>query len=275
MSEVSRIVSVDGAQRWTCPDTGKALTLPADWEVLAPGDATLTRRVKAGGAHWVLQEKRGRRVFSRGVCAPRERIERLRPQLERERATPEYRRRLQASRERRQRAHADYVEDFRGAVLDFLAFDARYAHLAEALAEEVTELTTPVGSGTVGRTKRIPIEERAGSAVIAWLRHNTTGYDDMDIPRVRGKRREVRRRLARRSRALLDRLRKGEELDPEACPLHKALKPSSKPRPQPAAQPLAAPAQAPARPAGKPKGLGVSPRQAKTRLWNAPLRKRG
>jgi hypothetical protein len=35
--------------------------------------------------------------------------------------------------------------------------------------------------------------------VIAWMRHQTTGYDGMVIPRVKGKRREVRRLLARRS----------------------------------------------------------------------------
>ena len=52
---------------------------------------------------------------------------------------------------------------------------------------------------TVTRTKRIPVEQRAEAAVIAWMRHQTTGYDGMVIPRVKGKRREIRRMLARRS----------------------------------------------------------------------------
>jgi hypothetical protein len=69
---------------------------------------------------------------------------------------------------------------------------------------------TPVGSGTVARTKRIPIEQRAEAAVSAWLRHQTTGYDGMVIPRVKGKRREVRRILAARSKELLDGYRRGE-----------------------------------------------------------------
>jgi hypothetical protein len=82
----------------------------------------------------------------------------------------------------------------------------------------VTDHTTPVGSGTVARTKRIPVEERAEAAVIAWMRHQTTGYDGMAIPRVKGKRREVRRMLARRSQDLLSRYRRGEPV-PEGCPL--------------------------------------------------------
>jgi hypothetical protein len=51
----------------------------------------------------------------------------------------------------------------------------------------VTDHATPVGSGTVARTKRIPVEQRAEAAVIAWMRHQTTGYDGMVIPRIKGK----------------------------------------------------------------------------------------
>jgi len=41
---------------------------------------------------------------------------------------------------------------------------------------------TPVGSGTVARTKRIPVEQRAEAAVIARMRHQTTGHDSMPTP---------------------------------------------------------------------------------------------
>jgi hypothetical protein len=74
----------------------------------------------------------------------------------------------------------------------------------------------------VARTKRIPIEERAEAAVIAWMRHQTTGYDNMVIARVKGKRREVRRVLARRSVELLGQYRSGAPIA-AACPLQKAL----------------------------------------------------
>ena len=49
---------------------GKVLTAPEGWILLPPGDAALTRRVKAAGDHWVVQEKKGRKIFSRGVWAP-------------------------------------------------------------------------------------------------------------------------------------------------------------------------------------------------------------
>lgn len=46
---------------------GKVCTVPIGWELLAPGDAALTRRVKAAGEYWMVQEKKGRKVFSKGV----------------------------------------------------------------------------------------------------------------------------------------------------------------------------------------------------------------
>src|SRR5205807_6961884 len=104
----------------------------------------------------------------------------------------------------------------------FLAFHPSHAGLADQLARAVTDHATPVGSGTVARTKRIPMEMRAEAAVIAWMRHQTTGYDGMVIPRVKGERREVRRMLAQRSQELLAGYRRGESA-PENCPLRTAL----------------------------------------------------
>jgi len=178
--------------------------------------------VKEAGDHWVVQEKRGRKVFSRGVWAPAATVDRIRAGLEAERATDGYARRKEADARRRDKAQAEYVEDFFGAVLSFLAFHPDHAHLAGRLARAVTDHATPVGSGTVVRTKRIPVGRRAEAAVIAWMRHQTTGYDGMTIPRIKGKRREVRRMLARRSQELLGRYRRGESI-PETCPLMKAL----------------------------------------------------
>ena len=42
---------------------GVVKNVPADWVLLPPGDAGLTRRVKAAGDHYVVQEKVGRRMF--------------------------------------------------------------------------------------------------------------------------------------------------------------------------------------------------------------------
>jgi hypothetical protein len=201
---------------------GRILTAPEGWVLLPPGDSALTRRVKETGDHWVVQEKRGRKVFSRGVWAPAATIERIRAELEAERATEGYSKRKETDARRRDKAQAEYVEDFFGAVVEFLAFHPNYADLADRMARAVTDHATPVGSGTVARTKRIPVEERAEAAVIAWMRHQTTGYDGMVIPRIKGKRREVRRMLARRSHELLEGYRHGEVVS-EECPLRKAM----------------------------------------------------
>src|ERR1022692_896251 len=201
---------------------GNILTVPEGWILLPPGDAALTRRVKAAGDHWVVAEKKGRKVFSRGVWASGTTIERIRADLDAERSTESFAKKKEADARRRDKAQAEYVEDFLGALRTFLAFHANYADLAERMARAVTDHATPVGSGTVARTKRIPVEQRAEAAVIARMRHQTTGYDGMVIPRVKGKRREVRRMLARRSHELLEGYRRGEPV-PEGCPLKKAL----------------------------------------------------
>ena len=170
---------------------GKVLTAPDGWVLLPPGDAALTRRVKAVGDHWVVQEKKGRKVFSRGIWAAAATIDKIRAELEAERSTEGYAKRKEADARRRDKAQAEYVEDFYGAVLKFLAFHPAHADLADRLARAIANHATPVGSGTVARTKRIPVEQRAEAAVIAWMRHQTTAYESMKIARIKGKRREV------------------------------------------------------------------------------------
>ena len=222
MPSETRIVTPGPTDRTVRTPDGETLQAPADWELLPPGDATLTRRVKAAGPTWTIQQKKGRKLFSFGVWAPADRIAAIRAELDAERSTDSYAKRRAAATARRDRKQTEYVEDFRGAVLTFLKFAPRYAALAEKLADAVTQHATPVGSGTVARTQRLPIEQRAESAVIAWLRHETTAYDDMKIARVKGKRREVRRMLAEQSRHLLEKYRAGDPVHP-TCPLHRAL----------------------------------------------------
>lgn len=197
---------------------GVVLTAPASWTLLPPGDAALTRRVKSAGPHWVVKEKKGRRMFSRGVYAPTDRIEEIRAGLLIEREDPKYKRKLERARKKRAEDQEVYAEDFERAVLAYLGFAPKHLALAAKMARAIAEHATPVGSGTVARTKRIPIERRAEAATIAWMRHQTTAYDDMVIPRVKGARREARRMLAKRSKRLLGRYRRGEPVA-LACPL--------------------------------------------------------
>lgn len=207
---------------FVAPD-GRRLSPPATWACLPPGDAGLTRRVKAAGPSWAVIEKKGRKAFSKGLWAPAEIIAAQRAVLEAERATETYAKKRAADTSRRERAQADYVVTFEQEVLAFLRFSPAWRAHAEKLARRVAAHATPVGSGTVARTQRIPVAERAEAAVIAWMRHQTTAYDAMKIERVAGRRREVRRELAQISRALLDLHRRDVGHAPHACSLCRAL----------------------------------------------------
>lgn len=204
--------------------SGEVVTAPDGWVLLPPGDAGVTRRVKAAGPTWTVKEKKGRREFSRGVWADAALIAAAKASMEATRSTAGYAKKQAAAKKRRDEKQDEYVEDFLGAVVAFLKFDPQYESIAGRLADAVTRHATPVGSGTVARTQRIPIERRAESAVIAWMRHQTTAYDHMKIERVKGKRREVRRELASESRRLLQKYRRGVADAMVDCPLAKALR---------------------------------------------------
>ncbi|MBX7103996.1 MAG: DUF2293 domain-containing protein [Gemmataceae bacterium] len=209
------------------PDTvrtqaGEVVTAPADWILVPPGDAALTRRLKSAGEYWVVSEKKGRKVFSRGVWTAAATVERIRAELMTERSTISFKKKKESDARKRLKAQGKYIDEFLQAVIAFLAFHDCHAELADRLAKAVTEHATPIGSGTVARTKRIPVERRAEAAVIAWMRHQTTEYDDMVIPRTRGTRREIRRLLALRSRDLLEAYRLGRR-PADNCPLRLAM----------------------------------------------------
>jgi hypothetical protein len=224
MSESLVLAPTSDPRVFLAPD-GKRCSPPAGWACLPPGDAGLTRRVKAAGPSWAVIEKRGRKAFSRGLWAPEENIAAARAALEAERSTDAYAKKRVADTGRRERAQAAYVVSFEEEVRAFLRFSARWEALGRTLAARVAAHATPVGSGTVARTERIPIEERAQAAVIAWMRHQTTAYDRLAIPRVKGARREVRRELAEISRAVLDLHRRDAAHAGPTCPLCAAVGP--------------------------------------------------
>jgi hypothetical protein len=203
---------------FVAPD-GTRLHPPEGWVCLPPGDAGLTRRVKQAGPSWAVVEKKGRKTFSRGLWAPRENVERARASLDAERSTETYANKRRADVARRERSQSDYVVEFEAAVLDVLGFSTEWLPLGRVMAKMGAAHATPVGSGTVARTKRISVGERAQAAVIAWMRHQTTTYDEMKIARVAGRRREVRRQLAEISRAVLDLHRRDVPHAIAACPL--------------------------------------------------------
>ncbi len=202
---------------------GKEVRVPDSWVFVPSGDPALTRRLKVSTECWVVVQKRKNRIEARGLWAEKSVVEQVRENLEFERSNPVYLRRLEAARQARIAKQDAYVVEFRQAVVDFLDFAPCYEELAWDLADAVTDQAIPVGSGTVARTARIPLAARAEAAVIAWMRHQTTGYDRMYIARVKGERRAVRRTLAERSREILASYRRGEPAEPD-CPLAAALK---------------------------------------------------
>lgn len=204
---------------------GQAVTPPLGWIFLPAGDAGLTRKVTARTGFWRVQARMGRRIISKGIWALQSVVEAARAEVEAQRGTAQYQQKLAGERRRRAAKQEAYEGDFCRAVRAYLAFAPCYQVEERAMAEAITRHAVPVGSGTVARTTRIPLEERAARAVIAWMRHQTTAYDCMTIARIKGERRQVRRMLAQRSVELLEGYRRGRPIGAE-CPLWRALHPS-------------------------------------------------
>jgi len=221
MNNLSRIVKPGNGDTFIS-GSGEVLTPPSDWEFLSAGDPGVTRKITSSGIYWRVQVKIGKRIISKGVWAPADIIRKARKEVEDLRSTEAYKKKLESTRNLRLKKQLLYEKDFFESVKDFLSFNICYKEIEHKLAEAVTQHAVPVGSGTVARTKTIPVEERAAKAVIAWMRHKTTAYDSMVIPMVKGKRRETRRILAKHSSDILAAYREGKAI-PGNCPLRNAF----------------------------------------------------
>ena len=211
-----------GARGEFTGQNGETLIPPKDWAFLPAGDAGVTRKVTSKGSYWRVEVKKGRRTISLGIWAPATTISQAQRDVQQIRLTDEYKKKQTYAADRREKKQTEYEADFCSAIECFLDFHSNYKELEKRLAKAVTAHAIPVGSGTVARTQLIPIEERAAHAVIAWMRHQTTAYDNLKIARVKGERRAVRRSLAQQSVELLANYREGRPAS-ENCPLQKAL----------------------------------------------------
>jgi hypothetical protein len=211
-----------GARGELTGPNGETLKPPSDWTFLPAGDAGVTRKVTSKSAFWRVEIKKGRRTISLGIWAPETTILQAQRDVQQIRLTDEYKKKQTYAADRRDKKQTEYEADFSLAVERFLDFHSNYKELEKKLAKAVTAHAIPVGSGTVARTQLIPIEERASHAVIAWMRHQTTAYDNLKIARVKGERRAVRRSLAQQSVELLASYREGRPASAH-CPLQKAL----------------------------------------------------
>ena len=137
---------------------GESVTPPEGWEFVPSGDAGLTRRLKMAGECWVMVHRRRNRIEAVGLWTSARRAAAVRAELELERRDPARQRRLEADKRRREAKQAAYTVEFRNAVAAYLHFAERWSGLEAKLAAAVTEHAVPVGSGTVARTQRIPLE---------------------------------------------------------------------------------------------------------------------
>lgn len=215
------IVKPGPAGKLTGPN-GETLVPPSGWSFLPAGDAGVTRKVTSKGMYWKVEIRKGRRTISLGVWAPEAIVVQAQRDVQLTRSTENYQKKQAYAAERREKKQGEYEIEFCRAVESFLNFHSNYKALEKKLAGIVTAHAIPVGSGTVARTQLIPLEERASHAVIAWMRHQTTAYDNLKIARVKGERRAVRRSLAQQSVALLASYRAGNTAAAN-CPLQKAI----------------------------------------------------
>lgn len=159
------------------PELGD-LDQPDGWDVLSAGDAFVTRQVKAAGDYWVLFRAKGRGQHRRqlGLLAPIEAITAARAAAVVTAARRETKR--ESSGRQRERAETVYRAEFEEAVLRWLAFAPHHQVIADEIARGAVDRAAVVGSGRVGRTKQLTLDERAALAACAFIRHRFTDYED-------------------------------------------------------------------------------------------------
>lgn len=211
-----------GPQGKIINEYGKLEKPPQDWDFVPAGNAALTRKITAKGTCWRIQIKKGKRLQSQGIWAPNSYIEAAKKEVEAMLASPDYEKKKATAAKARNKKQEAYAIDFELAVAQYLNFHSMYQVLAQTMARLVTTHAIPVGSGTVARTQLIPLQDRASKAVIAWMRHATTKYDNMKIARIKGQRRAVRKQLAIDSIDVLKTYQAGAPVEP-TCPLYKIL----------------------------------------------------
>lgn len=117
------------------PGDGSVLTAPEGWALLPPGDA---RADPPGESRWgaLVSRRRWAAGCSLGASGRRRRPSTVSGPNWRPSGPPKgYARKQEAASRRREEAQSEYVEDFHGAVVAFLAFHPGHADLADRLDE--------------------------------------------------------------------------------------------------------------------------------------------
>ena len=156
------------------------IQVPEGWDLLEPGDALLTRRVKAHGKYWEYYHEYKTKSYDKklGIFTPANIIEEEHRKISDERSTKEYKQRLESSRKSRKKKESKYREEFSEACFRFLNFIPEHEELAHKIAEEAASQAMTVGSGRVGRTSKLTLEQKAELAIRACIRHEYTNYEE-------------------------------------------------------------------------------------------------
>jgi hypothetical protein len=162
---------------WWCAEYDE-LTTPMDWDFLEAGNAYVTRKAKELGPHWIVihSSRTLRLTITDGILAPRINIEKARQLAEETKQRREEAR--ERSRRQREKTNQKRAEEFRVAVIKYLNFDPKHSELADRIAREATETAMEPGSGRVGRTSKLTMEDKARLAAEATIRHSYTNYDE-------------------------------------------------------------------------------------------------
>ncbi len=156
------------------PEYGE-VELPEGWIFLPSGDAFITRQAKKG-PHWVLLKRRKGYTATLGVFCPQDRVQQAEARAAQTKGAREAQR--EVGKRSRARTEARYRSELEQAILAFLAFAPKHESLAREIARGAVAQATPVGSGRVGRTRKLTLEERAELAVRAYVRHRRTNYEE-------------------------------------------------------------------------------------------------
>ena len=155
------------------PEHG-SIELPDGWEFLPASDTFVTRKVKSAGVYWTAWRPRGRNRPHRrklGLFAPIAAIARARDEAEQ--TTARRARQREVNARHRDKVEDAYRSEFAAAVVAWLDFAPEHAALAEQIATSAADRAVVVGSGRVGRTRLLPLEERAAVLDRWWEVHRT------------------------------------------------------------------------------------------------------
>ncbi|MEW5935150.1 MAG: DUF2293 domain-containing protein [Bacillota bacterium] len=133
--------------------------------------------MKEWGRYWLVVRRRPRYTETLGLLTPEEAVAGARRLAEK---TEEVRgRRHAASARAREKAEERYGRQLEQAILAYLDFGLEHAALAEEIARGAAAWAAVVGSGRVGRTRKLTLEEKTALAARAWIRHRYTRYYEM------------------------------------------------------------------------------------------------